>query len=172
MNSLQKGFTLIELMIVIAIIGIIAALALPAYQDYTVRARVTEGLLLAEGAKLLATESSSITDLAIVATTWNQQNNNTGLNSKYVESIQMNEKTGVITIKYRGDTVGTTGTLLLTPWIRTDSAGVSLQTALTQGQHGVADWACSSTTNNTATKQNITTDLATMPSKYAPAQCR
>ena len=94
-------------MIVIAIIGIIAALALPAYQDYTVRARVTEGLSLAEGAKLLATESSSITDLAIVATTWNQQNNNTGLNSKYVESIQMNEKTGVITIKYRGDTVGT-----------------------------------------------------------------
>ncbi|HFB9673957.1 TPA: fimbrial major subunit PilE, partial [Neisseria gonorrhoeae] len=56
MNTLQKGFTLIELMIVIAIVGILAAVALPAYQDYTARAQVSEAILLTEGQKSAVTE--------------------------------------------------------------------------------------------------------------------
>ena len=58
-RSIQKGFTLIELMIVVAIIGILAAVALPAYQDYTVRARVSEGMILAGAAKLTVSENAA-----------------------------------------------------------------------------------------------------------------
>src|SRR5699024_10571230 len=89
--QMQKVFTIIELMIVVAIIGILAAIALPAYQDYTARARITEGLGLAAPAKvMIATEgSASAADLARVVTTWNAQNANTGANSKFVDSVQM-----------------------------------------------------------------------------------
>lgn len=58
MKAIQKGFTLIELMIVVAIVGILAAIAIPAYQDYTIRARVTEGLSLAAAAKLAVSETA------------------------------------------------------------------------------------------------------------------
>ncbi|HGO7230913.1 TPA: pilin, partial [Neisseria meningitidis] len=95
MNTLQKGFTLIELMIVIAIVGILAAVALPAYQDYTARAQVSEAILLAEGQK------SAVTEYYLNHGTWPKNNTSAGVASsstikgKYVKEVTV--ANGVIT---------------------------------------------------------------------------
>ncbi|CWT61595.1 pilin [Neisseria meningitidis] len=95
MNTLQKGFTLIELMIVIAIVGILAAVALPAYQDYTARAQVSEAILLAEGQK------SAVTEYYLNHGIWPSDNSAAGVASsadikgKYVEKVEV--KNGVVT---------------------------------------------------------------------------
>ncbi|ENV5033136.1 pilin, partial [Neisseria gonorrhoeae] len=95
MNTLQKGFTLIELMIVIAIVGILAAVALPAYQDYTARAQVSEAILLAEGQK------SAVTEYYLNNGKWPADNGDAGVASpgeikgKYVKEVEV--KNGVVT---------------------------------------------------------------------------
>ncbi|EMT8337016.1 pilin, partial [Neisseria gonorrhoeae] len=96
MNTLQKGFTLIELMIVIAIVGILAAVALPAYQDYTARAQVSEAILLAEGQK------SAVTEYYLNNGEWPKDNASAGVAStptdikgKYVQKVEVNN--GVVT---------------------------------------------------------------------------
>ncbi|HFB8429194.1 TPA: pilin, partial [Neisseria gonorrhoeae] len=99
MNTLQKGFTLIELMIVIAIVGILAAVALPAYQDYTARAQVSEAILLAEGQK------SAVTEYYLNHGEWPKDNTSAGVASpsdikgKYVESVTVAK--GVVTAKMK-----------------------------------------------------------------------
>ncbi|EQB1695793.1 pilin [Neisseria gonorrhoeae] len=95
MNTLQKGFTLIELMIVIAIVGILAAVALPAYQDYTARAQVSEAILLAEGQK------SAVTEYYLNHGEWPKDNGSAGVASastikgKYVQKVEVTN--GVVT---------------------------------------------------------------------------
>lgn len=90
MKTLQKGFTLIELMIVVAIIGILAAIAIPAYQDYTIRSQVTEGLTLAAAAKAAVAESFAQTGNAPAdRTEAGMSANAVDTSGKYVESVEV-----------------------------------------------------------------------------------
>ena len=148
-RSIQKGFTLIELMIVVAIIGILAAVALPAYQDYTVRARVTEGLVVASSAKTAVSENAA--NGTAFASGWSAPSP-----SSNVLSIGIDATTGFVGIRTTvraGD-----GSLVLRP----ASNGAAL-VAGTPPTGGNIVWSCSAAAWSAGTA---------MQAKYLPAQCR
>ncbi|KRC27209.1 MULTISPECIES: pilin [unclassified Acidovorax] len=176
-RSMQKGFTLIELMIVVAIIGILAAVALPAYQDYTVRAKVSEAVIAASSAKSLMSEAfqtDGITGLTAAATAYAAVSSSQK-QSKYVDDVVIataspwNITVAVAATAGNGIPTGLNGKVL------NFSPNVQKLTPSSTAQ-GAIDWACTSTTDATATARglgNKVLDAANgLPAKYAPSECR
>jgi type IV pilus assembly protein PilA len=174
MHNLEKGFTLIELMIVVAIIGILSAVALPAYQDYTIRAKVSEAIIAATSAKSLISEAYQ-TDNTTGMTAAAEAFNSTAIaekQSKYISDMTIDEGTPwTITVSL----LATAGNGIPTPLnSSTLTFSPNVQGVVpAAGSVGAIDWACGSNTQATAAARGLANVAAgSLPAKYAPSECR
>lgn len=158
-------------MIVVAIIGILAAVAIPAYQDYTVRSKVTELVVAGASAKSAISEGFQtggmvgVKSAAAAAT----KGGASGAVSKYLQSVSVDGTTGVITLTSTTDaslpTDAQNKTIIMSPYAN--------GAVLAAGAEGSVEWACATTTNEQAkSRLAALTTVGTLPAKYAPSECR
>ena len=157
-KQMQQGFTLIELMIVVAIIGILAAVALPAYQDYTVRAKVSEGILAGSSCRTTVTEVYQSGSALPAAGAWGCETNATlGNNTAKVSSVAT-DGTGAITITMNATEIPQLGTNNVITLVPLKAAGTPADTA----GDPIFGWRCG----------DSATDGTSVEAQYLPSSCR
>ena len=177
MFSQKKGFTLIEVMIGLALVAILVSLALPVFNDYNVRARVAEGAYLAAGIQLeVSDQVDDAQSLIDLAASWNAQAGGFGTISKYVSSVLINNATGEITVTFNAANVGSiaaNSTIIYTPYRLNAGALTLLAGTFNNNGSKTTRWGCASQSNAVSAAKGLAAiTMGTLNPVFAPNECR